>query len=188
MPIEPQPTRSQPRVLAIWLAVAIVSGGLVAACAWARLFAIETYHSTDGRFSVIVPGGTMAESTFPGAGPMFEGSTVHSLVNSQEGATLAVLYADAAPGYLSATPLDTVLDDAAQANVATTNGTLVSQTTMTIDGQPARDQHITGPRADYEFRLVVIAGRLYSISATGTADQVAAASSRVFLDSFEIDK
>jgi hypothetical protein len=171
------------------LALALMPVLLAAsASASVHVFAISTYHSTDGRFSVTVPGGTMEETTFAGQGPMFEGVTVHALSNNAEGATLAVFYADASVAYLAATPIEKVLDDAAQANVATTNGTLASQATITIDGQPARDQRINGPRADYEFRLVVISNRLYSISVKGTADQVAAASARAFLDSFATDQ
>ena len=156
------------------------------ACVSVQVSTMQPFKSADGRFTVTVPAGTMKASTLaaPSSGA-FAGSTIYGFsTGSSNGARLAVLYADTAPGYLDTHGVDAALADAEQANLASNNGTLVSATAITVAGQRAREDRVIVGDVVYDLRLVFIGQRFYTISVTGSTLQVDAAEAKVFLDSF----
>ena len=156
------------------------------ACVSAQMSTMQSFSSGAGRFTVTVPGGTMNTSTLstPRNGA-FAGSTVSGFsTGSASGARFAILYADAAAGYLDAHGVGATLLDAEQANLATKSGTLVSDGPISVAGQSAREERINVGQVVYVFRLVFVGQRFYSISVTGSSAQVDAADAKVFLDSF----
>jgi hypothetical protein len=160
--------------------------GALAACVSVQVSTLHSFTSADGRFSVTVPGGSMKPSTLKApANGAFAGSMVNGFSTaSASGARFAVLYADAAPGYLAAHGVDATLVEAERTNLSALNGTLVAGGAVTVAGQPGREDRIDVGPAVYVFRTVFIGQRMYSVSVTGSSGQVDSADATVFLDSF----
>lgn len=153
-------------------------------CVSATVETVGTFAPTDGRFSVIVPGGTMDAGTLSTSG-VFAGAPAKTYVTvSGSGLRFAVIYADADPSYLAGTSVDAALAKAEQGNLATTGGTQQSERSLTIAGNPGREQRITTASAAYVLRVVFVGNRLYSISVKGAAAQVDEADAVQFLNSF----
>jgi hypothetical protein len=149
-------------------------------------YTLETYTSADGRFRVDVPGGQMSDMILPSSGA-FAGSRVHALSVSRDGLRFGVVYGDAQPTYLAATPIDTALADAVTGNVASTHGTLIEQHAVTVAGSSAREARIKIIGGEYVFVVVFVRNRLYSLSALGTDDAAARGSeATAFLNSFAV--
>lgn len=158
----------------------------LAACVSASLTRLVPFDSAQGRFAVIVPEGTMDESTIPGAGP-FTGSTVHRFVHqAQDGVVFAIIVGDTEPGYLASMSVDNALDEAGAANIESTHGQEVEQRNLTVSGSPAREQRIIGPTFSYVFRTVLSGSRVYSISVRGSGADITSAEAVAYLDSFAI--
>ncbi len=100
------------------------------------------------------------------------------------GVRFAIVYADADPSYLAGTSLDSALSSAEQANLETIGGSQQAERSLTIAGNPGREQRITVGSTAYVLRLVFVGNRLYSISVKGSAAQVDEADAVQFLNSF----
>jgi hypothetical protein len=165
----------------------LIVTAILAGCVSFNVSTLQTFSSPEGRFSVTVPGGAMTESTFESGG-VFAGAPAHAFATSTaSGLRMAVLYADADPSYLAGTSVDAALAAAEQANVASTEGTQQSESSLTVTGQPGREQRIIAGAVAYIFRLVFVGNRLYSISVTGSPAQVDGADAHLFLDSFAVN-
>jgi hypothetical protein len=155
-------------------------------CVSVSVSTLRSFSSADGRFTVTVPDGTMKASNLPAPGNgAFAGSAVAGYSTaSASGARFAVLYADAARGYLIAHGVDATLLEAERTNLAALNGTLASDGPITVAGLPAREARINVGQVVYRSRAVFVGQRMYSISVTGAPGQVDSADATVFLDSF----
>ena len=157
---------------------------VLAGCVTATVTTISTFASPDGHFSVVVPGGTMTESTLP-TGGAFAAAPAHTFATTTaDGTRLAVIYADADPSYLASTPIAQALDAAEQGNVASTKGSVVRHGSIAVTGIQGREQRIDAGGLIYEFRIVFVGNRLYSVSATGSGVSVGGALEVQFLNSF----
>jgi hypothetical protein len=172
---------------ATWLIVFALTFSL-AGCGLGRVWTIATFESAEGRFSVVVPEGTMVEGTLVGGGP-FAGATIRTFVHDVPGGPrFAVLYGDAAPDYLEGISVDAALDAVETANIEATGGEQIDGEHLAVAGLPGREQRITVPGAIYVFRTVFAGNRLYSISVKGTDTQVTQADVVVYFDSFKISR
>ena len=161
---------------------------LLSACLFATVstYTLKTYTSADGRFHIDVPGGAMSDTILPSGG-VFAGSTVHGLSVTADGLRFGVVYGDAQPGYLAATPIDTALENAVAGNVTSTHGTLVEQHPITVAGSPAREARVSIVGAEYLFVVTFVGNRLYSLSVLGTDDTAVRGSEATrFLNSFAV--
>jgi hypothetical protein len=175
-------TRLRRRTLAILVVVAL---GSSMGCVSVQVDQVATFHAPDGSFSVTVLGGQMADSPVQGSG-VLAGRTVHALATTTSaGLRFAVFYADFPGEYLARTSVADALIAAAQSDAWL--GTVTDNRPMAIAGNPGREERISGPKGDYAFRFVFVGNRLYSISASGPAAQVASAEANLFLDSFALD-
>lgn len=67
-----------------------------------------------------------------------------------------------------------------------THGTLLEENPLTVSGFPASEERIVANGIAYLFRAVLAGNRLYSVSVTGSPQDVDSAEAKVFVDSFEI--
>jgi hypothetical protein len=171
------------RVIAI-LAIPLLLGACLPTTV--STYTLKTYTSADGRFHIDVPGGAMSDTILPSGG-VFAGSTVHGLSVTADGLRFGVVYGDAQPGYLAATPIDTALENAVAGNVTSTHGTLVEQHPITVAGSPAREARVSIVGAEYLFVVTFVGNRLYSLSVLGTSDSAVRGSEATqFLTSFAV--
>lgn len=166
------------------LGTLVVAVLVLAGCASVNVESVGTFSPPGGRFSVIVPGGTMDAGTLS-TGGVFAGAPArtYSTVGAS-GIRFAIVYADADPSYLAGTSLDAALSSAEQANLETIGGSQQSERSLTITGNPGREQRITVGSVAYVLRLVYVGNRLYSISVEGSAGQVDEADAVQFMNSF----
>ncbi len=159
----------------------------VAACtASVSVTGLSSFSPSEGHFSVLVPGGSMTEGTLQTSGA-FAAAPAHTFAtNAPDGSRLAVIYADAEGSYLRSTPIDAALDAAEQGNLATIQGTLVRHGPTTVGGLPGREERISTKGGMYEFRLVFVGDRLFSVSVTGDPALVDGAIESEFLNSFTV--
>jgi hypothetical protein len=165
------------------LLVALVVPLMLAGCLSARVFTLNTFTSSDGRFHIDVPGGAMTD-TILASGGAFARSTVHALHADGDGLRFAVVYGDADPHYKTTTTLDGILSNAEAGNVSSTGGTQSGDQAITIAGQAGREQEITGPSAAFRFWILFVGDRLYSLSVTGAPADVGGAEATSFFNSF----
>ena len=171
------------RAIAV-LALGLVLGGCLSATV--STYTLKTYTSTDGRFHIDVPGGTMTDTILPSSG-VFAASTVHGLSVTADRLRFAVVYGDAQPSYLATTPIDTALANAVAGNVTSTHGTLVDQHPITVGGSPAREARISIIGGEYLFVVTFAGNRLYSLSVLGSSDSAARGPEATqFLNSFAV--
>ncbi|MGH2465255.1 MAG: hypothetical protein ACRDGI_07335 [Candidatus Limnocylindrales bacterium] len=169
-----------------WLCACVIALLLATGCATVTVETVGLFAPAGGRFSVTVPGGAMDAGTLT-TGGVFAGAPARTYSTvSASGVRFAVVYADADPSYLAGTPVDAALVSAEQANVETIGGTQQAERTLTIAGNPGREQRITIGSIAYVLRLVFVGNRLYSISVKGSSVQVDEADAVQFLNSFAV--
>jgi hypothetical protein len=159
---------------------------LLVACTTFQAWTIGTFTSAEGRFTVIVPGSTMEAGTLPSGGP-FAAAPIQTFVTTRSGGPrFAVLYADADPSYLAGTTVEGALAVSGQANIAALKGTPIAERSITVGGQPGREDEFSVGSVTYIFRMAFVGNRLYSISVDGPAGRVHGPDAQIFLDSFAV--
>jgi hypothetical protein len=176
-------SRKQSRVVSLLLSLSIV-GALLAGCggSWTE------FSSTDGAFSVLMPGTPTEQTQTQDTdwGPI----EVHMFTVEQGDVAYLVGYNVFPAAVIQAVSPAQLLDSARDGQVETVKGTLLSEEVITLDANPGRDLEIQVEGEDgtssLRSRLFLVGDRLYQLVVAGPKGQSTSSNTIKFLDSFEL--
>jgi hypothetical protein len=130
----------------------------------------ETYTAPDGSFSVELPGKPAVETTqAPVEGG---GTTALTLVSVKPTSATAYMCSYAEDENIGTKPPDEALESARDGSLSKTEGTLISQKRMTVQGHPALDMQARARgNSLVDSRMIVAGKRLYMIMAVSSGQQ-----------------
>jgi len=149
----------------------------IEAAAW-KQFAPEK-----GGFSVLLPG-TPIEGPIKVATPAGEMTVQTYVVLRSDGARLAVVYSDS-PTPIGPQDVQANLDGAKAGMALTSGGTIKSEKTITLDGNPGRELEIIVRDGLVKARVYIVKQRIYQVAA-GPVGKITASDVDKVLDSFKL--
>jgi hypothetical protein len=124
----------------------------------------EQFKSVEGSFSVLFPNkvSETKETVNTAAGPIL----MHQFESKAKYHEFIVVYSDYPEGILKVSNSDKILNGARDGSIKNIQGTLLSETFITLNGYPGRELRIEGPqKIILESRIILANQRLYQIIA-----------------------
>jgi hypothetical protein len=149
----------------------------IEAAAW------KQFSPEKGGFSVLLPG-TPIEAPVKVATPVGEMTVQTYVVQRSDGSRFAVLYNDS-PTPLGPQEVQQNLETAKATMAATSGGTLKSEKSITLEGNPGRELEISVRDGLVKVRIYIVKQRLYQVIA-GPVGKVTATDVDKVLDSFKL--
>ncbi len=147
----------------------------------------QTYTAPDNSFTIEFPGKPTVEAAqAPVAGG---GTKPMSLISVKPSTTTSYMVSYVEDDNVASKSVDDVLSNARDGSLSKTQGTVLQQNRLTIQGYPAMDiQASARGNSRFDARFVVVGKRLYMIMAAATVEQDRAPKNiqRMF-DSFKIN-
>jgi hypothetical protein len=145
------------------------------------------YTSLEGGFLVSFPGApTELARTLSteGAGDI----EAHICIVKHEHSAYGIMYADYPESYIEQLETEHLFDIGLEGAVAGSNATLLSESTISLDGHPGREvkAKLSEGGLVVRTRMYLVGNRLYQVIATVPEDQVLSSNVDVFLNSFAL--
>ncbi|MBT3362408.1 MAG: hypothetical protein HN929_09605 [Chloroflexi bacterium] len=163
-------------ILATAIAVTMTGCG---AAAW------EEYTSTDGSFSVQMPGTPVEETD--SLDTVVGNIDIYAFSVENSDAAYAVVYSDYPQSMIDQSNVQDMLDDACSGAVEGAQGSMNSQTSITYSSYPGREINLTTSNDTIiTQRMYVVGNRLYQLLIETEAGDASSSNVAKFLDSFEL--
>jgi hypothetical protein len=151
-----------------------------------KLAPFQEFRSDEGRFTVLMPGKPKAQNQNMDS-PVGKIDLVMYMAGSGT-AGCAVAYADYPAQLVNSTDPQKLLDGSRNGAVKNVNGKLVSETSVSFNGLPARDVVIEMPgKAFITARFILASPRFYELMFIAPKDKGHEQDIAKFFDSFKID-
>lgn len=172
-------------VLGYWVSAGLFRSGIDGLFAGDK----ET-SSAEGRFRVAAP--VALEETIESVA-MPDGSSLalHNFIGEQNNRAYFVAYNDYPAEIIEQNDPQTLLDGTRNGSVQSMNGTLISESQITLNGYPGRELIAEAPLEDgnilaVKARIFIVENRLYQLFVAAPQAEISSADVDAFLNSFEL--
>lgn len=148
----------------------------------------EEFSDQNGKFSVMTP--VSLKETVQAVDTAVGSVDIHLFIGEKGNSAYMVGYSDYPAEIIEQSDPAAMLDGARDGAVSNISGTLISETAITLDGNPGRELVITAKvddsDADVKARIYMVGNRLYQVLVIGVKGEVTPEDADAFLQSFKL--